>query len=150
MSIQLYQDLGAVQSSGGLAYLDYTTLNKFAAQVKAMALKSLKDNPSSSAVIVTMQKGGLNPAAKLFADEGEAADAFYELNNSGAFDAGVIYMGRRGEALGEGVLGPLPHAKPTFKWKSAAPWILLGAIGVGAVVYYTRRTVKRRRAAGAR
>ena len=52
----------------------------------------------------------------------------------------------RGEKLGEGVLGPLPHAKPTFKWKSAAPWIVIGAIGIGATIYYTRRTVARRRA----
>lgn len=145
MAMMLYQPVGDDE----LAYLDHTTLGQFRAQIEKLAYDSLRANPGSAAVIVTMAKGGLNPTAKLFASSGAAADEFYAINNSGAFDAGAIYMARKGQALGDGIAGPLPHSKPTFvtKFKNAAPLIVVSAIGIGAVVYFTRRTVKRRRAA---
>lgn len=144
-TMRLYQPVGDDE----LAYLDYSTLEKFRAQVERLAYDTLRSNAGSAAVIVTMGKGGVNPAAKLYASSAAAADEFYELNNSGAYDAGVIYMARKGQGLGEGIMGPLPHSKPTLitKFKSAAPWIVLAALGVSATVYYTRRTIKRRRAA---
>jgi len=145
MPMSLYQDLGAVAApTSDLAYLDFTTFKQFDDQVEAAGKKALLESPSSKAAIATMEKGGVGLAVKLFSSEGDAADAFYELNNSGKFDSGVIVFVRRNAPS---TFGPMPHSKPTFKWKNAAPYILLAALGIGATVYYTRRTVKRRRAA---
>ena len=147
MSELMYQDLGVVAAPpSSLATLDLATTLAFANAAHDIMVKAMSANPSKRGALVTMEKGGKNQAVLLFDDDGAATDAFYEKNNSGAFDSGLLFLGTKGSSIF--LIGPVPHPKPTFRFGPLVPWIVGGALLVAGVVVYKRKAAKRRAKGG--
>jgi hypothetical protein len=118
-----------------------TKLFDYRSAAEPIAAAAFAKTPSATHLVITMEVDGKSPIVMPFSDKNLASEAFDEVIQTPGRRAFTAYYDRTG-VIGEQHFAAQSHTETRFtfgQWKSAAPWLVVGAALIAGAVFLTTK-----------